>query len=181
MIQEYREAIIFLIKYVVLYVVLNTAYAYYIDYYLPNADPLTVVVTRHTEGLLSFVDPSVGSHLVAGSQNVPVTQSGRTVMSVYEGCNSINVMIVFVAFIIAFKGPFKLFLRYLVLGLLGVYLINLLRLIGLYGVSLYFPDAFYFFHKFFFTGVIYLVVFAIWYFWVAGIKRWKLQASASNG
>lgn len=177
--KEYREAIIFLVKYVVLYVVLNTAYAYYIEYYSPNADPLTVIVTRHTEGLLSFFDPSVGSHVVSGSQNVPVTQNGTTVMSVYEGCNSINVMIVFVAFIIAFKGPFKLFLRYFVLGLLGVYLINLLRLMGLYSVSLHFPDTFYFFHKFFFTGVIYLLVFLIWYFWISAVKQWRLTGGAS--
>ena len=179
--EEYREAIIFLVKYVVLYVLLNTAYAYYVEYYSPNADPLTVVVTRHTEGLLSFFDPSVSSHVVSGSQNVPVTKDGRTVMSVYEGCNSVNVTIVFVAFIISFKGPGKLFIRYLLLGLLAVYGINLLRLMGLFGVSLYFPGGFYFFHKFFFTGVIYAMVFAIWYLWVRDVKQWRLQESVSKG
>jgi exosortase family protein XrtF len=179
MLKEYREAIIFLVKYVVIYVALNTVYAWYVAGYLPDADPLTVVVTRHTEGLLCVFDASVASHVVAGSQNVPITKDGTTVMSVYEGCNSINVMIVFVAFIIAFKGPFKLFLRYLMLGLLGVYLINLLRLVGLYGVSLHFPANFYFFHKFFFTGVIYLFVFLIWYFWISAVKRWRLRETVS--
>lgn len=179
MIREYKEAILFLVKYVVLYLVLNTVYAYYVDYYSPNADPLTITVTRHTEGLLSFFDSSVDSHIVPGSQDVPITQNGTTVMSVYEGCNSVNVMIVFIAFIIAFKGPFKLFLRYFLLGLMAVYLINLLRLMGLYGVSLHFPETFYFFHKFFFTGVIYLFVFLIWYFWISAVKQWRLQENAS--
>lgn len=179
MIHEYREAILFLVKYVVIYIVLNTLYAYYVDYYSPNADPLTVIVTRHTEGLLSLFDSSVDSYVVSGSQDVPITQNGTTVMSVYEGCNSINVMIVFVAFIIAFRGPFKLFLRYFLLGLIAVYLINLLRLMGLYSVSLHFPETFYFFHKFFFTGVIYLFVFLIWYYWISAVKRWKLQQSGS--
>lgn len=181
MLKEYKDAILFLVKYVAIYVVLNTAYAYYISYYTPVADPLTIVVTKHTKSLLSVFEANVDYHVVSASMNVPITRNGETVMMVYEGCNSVNVMIVFVAFIISFQGPLKLFIRYFMVGLVVVYLVNLLRLMGLYAVALYFPGSFYFFHKFFFTGVIYLVVFAIWYFWVADIKRWKLQASASNG
>jgi exosortase family protein XrtF len=181
MLKEYREAIIFLLKYVILYLVLNTVYAYYISHYAPEADPLTVLVTRHTEGLLSVFDGDVDSYVVSGSANVPLIKNGDTVMTVYEGCNSLNVMIVFVAFIIAFKGPLKLFIRYLSLGLVAVYLINLVRLIGLYGVALYFPRSFYFFHKFFFTGIIYLVVFTIWFFWMKDIKKWRFQTSVSKG
>lgn len=181
MLKEYKDAILFLVKYVAIYVVLNTVYAYYISHYTPDADPLTIVVTKHTEALLSIFDGNIDYRLVPGSVNVPITRAGDTVMMVYEGCNSVNVMIVFVAFIISFQGPFKLFIKYFVLGLVIVYLINLLRLMGLYTVALHFPDSFYFFHKFFFTGVIYLVVFVIWYFWVADIRRWRLQASASNG
>lgn len=180
MISEYKDAILFLVKYVVVYVLLNTAYAYYVQHYAPEADPLTKVVTKHTAGLLSFFDPSVESHVISGSRNVPITKDGDTVILVFEGCNSVNVMIVFVAFIVAFKGSPRLFARYFVLGLLGVYSINLMRLMGLYGVSLHFPDAFYFFHKFLFTGVIYLVVFIIWYFWVTDVNRWRLQENTSG-
>ena len=181
MIHEYKEAIIFLVKYVVIYLVLNTAYAYYVNHYSPDADPLTVIVTRHTEALLSVFDPAVDYYVQPGSVNVPVTKEGETVMMVYEGCNSVNVMIVFVAFIISFKGPMKLFIRYFLLGLLAVYMINLFRLMGLYAVALYYAESFYFFHKFFFTGAIYLMVFVIWYFWIVDIKRWKLQADSSGG
>jgi exosortase family protein XrtF len=181
MIKEYREAILFLVKYVIIYLVLNTIYSYYVKIHAPYADPLTIIVTQHTQALLSLFDPGVSYHTEAGSPNVPVTRSGKTVMMVYEGCNSVNVMIVFVAFIISFKGPIKLFIRYFVLGLLAVYLINLFRLVGLYAVALHFAEGFYFFHKFFFTGVIYLVVFLIWYYWVADIKRWKIQSKGFNG
>jgi exosortase family protein XrtF len=177
MIKEYREAIIFLVKYIMIYVVLNTAYSYYVDHYSPDADPLTVLVTHHTKILLSFFDPIVDYHVLKGNMNVPVTRSGDTVMMVYEGCNSINVMIVFLAFIISFKGPLRLFIRYFLLGVLAVYLINLFRLMGLYAISLHSPDNFYFFHKFFFTGVIYTVVFVIWYFWMTDVKRWRLQSA----
>lgn len=180
MIQEYKGALLFLVKYVVIYLVLNTAYAYYVKHYLPDADPLTVVVTKHTQALLSVFDPAVDYYIQPGSVNVPVTKEGKTIMMVYEGCNSVNVMIVFVAFIISFMGPGKLFIRYFLFGLLAVYLINLFRLMGLYAVALYFAESFYFFHKFFFTGVIYLVVFVIWYFWVGDIKRWKLKGNTSG-
>lgn len=181
MLKEYKEAIFFLVKYVVIYVALNTAYAYYISHYAPEADPVTIVVTKHTVGLLSLFDRTVDHRVVPGSVNVPIIRKGNTVMMVYEGCNSVNVMIVFLAFIISFRGPFRLFIAYFALGLIIVYIVNLFRLMGLYGVALYFPGTFYFFHKFFFTGAIYMVVFVIWYFWVSGIRQWRLQTGASNG
>jgi hypothetical protein len=59
--------------------------------------------------------------------------------------------------------------------------INLLRILLLYEVALHFPENLYFFHKFFFTGIIYLLVFILWYFWVNEVKKWKPGYTRSNG
>jgi exosortase family protein XrtF len=173
MLKEYKDALIFLLKYLLVYVSLNSLYALYIDHYKPDADPITLGVTRQVTFLLSLTDSEITHEVVDTSVNVPILKGKRTVIEVYEGCNSINVIIVFVAFLIAFKGPLKATLKYLVIGVALIYVVNLLRVIALYWVALYIPDTLYFFHKFFFTGIIYLVVFAFWYFWINRVKEWK--------
>lgn len=178
---EYRDAIIFIVKYVVLYLVLNFLYAFYVESYLPGPDPVTRAVTFHTSALMSLADPSISSHTVAGSMNVPILRGDDVIIEVFEGCNSINVLIVYVAFLIAFRGPFHLFIPFFLAGFALIYAVNLLRIAGLYVVALKFPEGLYFFHKFFFTGIIYLVVFIIWYFWIREIKKWTTAGKNSQG
>jgi exosortase family protein XrtF len=179
MIRQYREAIIFLVKYLGVYVILNTAYSFYVNYYLPGPDPATIAVTATVTGMLNMGNDTVAYIVPANSANVPVIRSGITIVEVFEGCNSINVIIVYIAFLVAFKGPLKLFLKYMLVGVVSIYAINLLRVLLLYEVALYFPEKLYFFHKFFFTGMIYAFVFMLWFFWANAVKKWKLLTEAN--
>jgi exosortase family protein XrtF len=180
MIREYKHAILFLVKYLVIYLALNTAYSFYVNSYLPGPDPITQVVTDQVAGLLSLFDDTVNTRVREESKNVPLNKGEQAVAEVYEGCNGVSVMVVYVAFIIAFSGPWKITLKFIAAGLLGIHLINLLRLMGLYHVALYFPDKLYFFHKYFFTAIIYLIVFIIWYFWVDRIKWIQKKSSQES-
>jgi exosortase family protein XrtF len=175
MLKEYKHALIFLAKYIALYVALNSLYAWYIESYKPDPDPLTIAVTKHTAALLSIFDESVSYWVVPERSNVPLLKGNEIVVEVFEGCNSVNVILVFVSFIIAFQGNFRLFIIFLAGGSAVIYLMNLFRVMALYWVALHFPEALYFFHKFLFTGAIYVVVFALWYYWTIKVKAWKLQ------
>jgi exosortase family protein XrtF len=172
MIKQYREAIIFLLKYLGVYLVLNTGYSVFIRQYHPAPDPITIAVTANVASVLRVFNSSVDYAVTQQNPNVPITLDGTAVVEVFEGCNSINVMIVYVAFLIAFNGPLKQFLIYFVTGLIAIYGINLLRVLGLFEVALHFPEQLYFFHKFFFTGIIYMFVFILWFFWVKAVKKW---------
>lgn len=180
MIKEYKHAILFLVKYLAIYLVMNTAYSFYVNSYLPGPDPITRTVTTQVAGLLSLFDATVNMSVSEKSKNVPVNRGERTIVEVYEGCNGINVMVVYVAFVMAFKGPWKITLLFALFGLLIIHIVNLLRVMGLYEVALFFPDKLYFFHKYFFTGVIYLIVFVLWYFWVNKIKWLQKKLSQES-
>lgn len=177
MLKEYKHALLFLTKYVLVYLVLNTLYAFYVEYYSPNPDPVTILVTKHAAFVISRVDHEVSYRVVGEKANVPITKNLETIIEVFEGCNSINVVVVFVSFIIAFKGHWKDTVQFIFLGAAVIYSVNLLRIIGLYWVALQFPNALYFFHKFLFTGFIYLFVFALWYWWTIKVKQWKANPS----
>jgi exosortase family protein XrtF len=172
-IKEYKHALLFLLKYIALYIGLNTLYAWYVESFRPEADPITVLVTTHSTAILRLVDNDISYQIVLGAANVPIQKLGKTIIEVFEGCNSINVLIVFVSFILAFSGPMRLFVRYFFICGLVIYIVNLLRVVGLYCVAYYVPDSLYFFHKFFFTGIIYGLVFAMWYFWIRQVKQYR--------
>lgn len=100
-----------------------------------------------------------------------ILNGDTSILSVYEGCNGVNSAIVFLAFLFAF-GPYtKTLLWFASLGVVFVHLANLLRIVLLFFVAVYLPHYLYFSHKYLFTAFIYLVVFAMWIWWVAKLSR----------
>ncbi len=177
MLKEYKHALFFLAKYIAMYLVLNTLYALYVEGYKPDADPITIAVTKQGAFIMSIFDADINYHVVTSTPNVPITRKEQTVIEVFEGCNSVNVIIVFASFLIAFTGPVRNTAFFLIIGGLAIYFLNLMRVMALYWVALKFPQSLYFFHKFFFTGIIYLFVFWLWYVWVTKQKQWKLSGN----
>lgn len=164
--KQYAPAFRFLGVFVGLYLLLNTFYGLWIQSHYPLVDPFTHWVAEQTAFLLR----SFGQEFIAlsenNSANVGMWLNGQLVVLVYEGCNGINVVIVYLAFLIAYKGEAQRLLKFGVGGVGLIYVLNLVRVGLLAEVALFYPDYLYFFHKFFFTGFIYAVVFVLWFFWV---------------
>ena len=80
-------------------------------------------------------------------------------------------MIVFLSFLSAYRGKLKATFLFGMGGLVVIHIMNLFRVGMLYGIELYFPRYLYLFHKYLFTGMIYAVVFLMWYLWAKQVKR----------
>ena len=169
--KENKVAILFLLVFVALYVSMNTIYGLFIEYYSPQADPVTLNISKQVAWFLSWFDNTVNYTEVEGSRNILLSTNNRLVIRVFEGCNGINVMIVFVSFIIAFRGTLYQTIWFTLMGLVVIHVMNLGRVSLLYAVELYFPQYLYYIHKYLFTGFIYAVVFFIWYQWIKIVKR----------
>jgi len=129
------------------------------------------MVTAHSAWLLNMIGFNASTLASTIYPNVSLQLSGQTVVNVYEGCNAINVSILFVAFLFAYIGTIKRTVIFALLGLIAIYIFNLLRVAGLFLVAKYFPDQLYLMHKFVFTGVIYAFVFFLWFLWVKKFAR----------
>jgi exosortase family protein XrtF len=175
MIAQYKYAILFIVKYLALYLILNTVYAFYIDYYNPQPDSLTISIAYKVAKLLQWIGEPAVVEIKNGYAKVPIMREGNVVVEVFEGCNGVNVIIVYLSFLFAFSGPKKLLAKFLIVGIVLIYLINLFRVGALYLVALHNPDKLYFFHKFFFTAIIYGFVFILWFLWGNAVKRWNSQ------
>ena len=165
-VKEFLPTILFLVKFVGIYLVGNFLYGLYVTAYEPTPDPATRWVTGQTAVVLTVCGwPSDTNDRI----NKPITNlnyKGKNVLAVYEGCNGINVMIIFVAFLFAFGPISNALFWFIPLGLLIIHLVNLARITLLFWVSIYMTEYMYFMHKYFFTAILYVVVFVLWVWWV---------------
>ena len=166
LLSEFRPALIFLGKFLAIYFAGNILYGLYVESHDNTPDPVTHLVTAQTSWLLNVTGYDTGIADVPGSPKVALKQSGDVVLNVFEGCNGINVMIVFVAFLIAFGGPLKVLAWFLPLGLLIIHTFNLFRVSLLFYLAERSSTQFYYYHKYFFTATLYLVVFGLWALWI---------------
>lgn len=166
LVTEYKPAILFLIRFLGIYILGNVLYGLWITSYGSLADPVTQFVTHHSAVLLRVIGFDAETLNSTVRASVSLTLDGKAVVNVFEGCNAINVSILFVAFLVAYKGKWVTTLLYAILGLVAIYVFNLIRVSGLFLVAKFYPDHLYYMHKFVFTGVIYAFVFGLWFLWV---------------
>lgn len=165
-IKEFLPTIYFLAKFVGIYVVGNFLYGLYVTAYNPQPDPVTHWVTEQTAGILTVCGWPSTAEDTPNKATTRINYEGKSILAVYEGCSGINVMIIFVAFLIAFGPLSKALVWFIPLGLLLIHLMNLARITLLFWVSIYMHDYMYFMHKYFFTAILYVVVFVLWVWWV---------------
>lgn len=189
MLKEFRPTIFFLLKFFVIFFGLSGMYGYYIAQFdtsdPPVTDPITHFITYNCTGTASLIgyEPSVVEDDHLNRETLPEVTYDSVwfddiyAVSIEEGCNGINIMILFLAFIIAFGGKLLNMIIFIPAGIIFIHLANIARLMFLSLLNVEFGgQAFYFFHKYGFTAVIYLAVFLLWVAWVmkfSGKKRSK--------
>ena len=174
-IKEFTPTILFLVKFIGIYLVSNFLYGLYVTAYEPSPDPATHWVTDQTGAVLTFSGWDTASEEHRKKPTTYLKYNGKNILAVYEGCNGINVTIIFVAFLIAFGPISKSLLWFIPLGLLLIHLLNLARITLLFWVAIYAKDHMYFIHKYFFTAIIYVLVFSLW---VACVRKFTVVKPA---
>jgi exosortase/archaeosortase family protein len=130
-------------------------------------------VYYHTD---SFNTENTIRRKLYGNDWVPVTYStinyekSQKVLGIYQACDGLELMVLYAGFIICFSGFWIRKLVFIVLGIIGLFAINILRS-GLLGIiSLQFPIHFEFAHKYFFNLVVYGFTFLLWMFYISSSK-----------
>lgn len=173
---EFRPALRFLSVFIGVYLLGNVLYGLYVESFWPAPDPATVWVSHQTAFFLNQIDNDVSLVVNEGEPTVLLKNGSKTVLRIFEGCNGLNVMVVFGAFVLAFGGNLKRLWIFLFSGFFILHLSNLGRIILLFYTAMYRPHIFYYFHKYLFTAVLYCVVFCLWLIWT----RMKLKNNAAT-
>lgn len=166
LLKEFKPALFFLGRFLALYFVGNILYGVYVESYDERPDRITRIVTAQTSWLLNKSGYETTFRDVPGLAKVALMESGDVVLYVFEGCNGVNVMIVFIAFLFAFGGNLKSLAVFIPVGIAFIHFFNFLRLALLFYLALNHSPQFYYYHKYLFTATLYFIVFILWGFWV---------------
>jgi exosortase family protein XrtF len=163
---NFRPAIRFVVIFVLTYFVGNLLYGFYVTSLGSSPDFFTREVAHHSVGILNFFGGDVTASPHPSQPSIPMMNRDQVVINIFEGCNGVNVVIVFVAFILSFGGSGKKMLWFIPVGIFLIHLVNLGRILLLYWVAIDYQRYFYYVHKFFFTAILYVFVFVLWVAWV---------------
>lgn len=176
LLKKNRPFFLFLIKFGVSYLLLSGIYALYLNQF-DNGEPdgVTHMVARQARGLTNFLgqDASIEKHTKEASYRFFI--NGTPAARIVEGCNAVSVMVLFVAFIVAFSSTFKRTALFIVAGILVLHLLNIVRVSLLCMGYYYYPEYKKLLHDIVFPLFIYGVVFLLWIVWVK-----KLSGNAKN-
>ena len=168
-IQQYKPFLLFLGKFALTYLLLTFLYQSYLgqfDVKKAETDGFTKIVASQTEFLLQLVDDNSYTMPHLQEPCVKLFYHGKYIARIIEGCNAVSVMILFVAFVVAFTGKLKNTIFFIVIGLFVIHLLNIIR-IALLSIALYhYPNSEHLLHGVIFPLFIYGVVFFLWVIWV---------------
>lgn len=169
LLKEFRPSLFFIAKFIGLYLVLNLLYGIYVESF-DQADPITSWVSEKSSGFINLFGAETQTYPHESKSTIVISNEKYNVLSVYEGCNGFNVAIVFLAFLLSFPSYSKKLLWFIPVGIVLIHILNLGRIGLLYWVTLNQPKYLYFTHKYFFTAILFILVFFLWYIWVTKIN-----------
>ena len=166
---KYKTVVKFILIFILAYIVLSITYKLYLDYsdgsrHYP--DYITNLVAKQTTYLLQDLGYEAQYLTHADEPSMKLIINNKYVARVIEGCNAVSVIILFVSFMIAFAGRFKITFLYTLAGCTLIYIVNLARIVIL-SIGLYhYPWRRDILHTVIFPMIIYGMVFLLWMFWV---------------
>lgn len=173
-----RKVILFLLKFFASYFLLFVIYSYYLQRTQQKegvfaCSPITTKVAEQTEDVLSFFGYNVANMQHDKELSVKLIIEGQYTARVIEGCNSVSIIILFIAFIIAFPGTWKATIIYAIIGSTLIYGINILRIAFLTVMLYKFPEEQVLLHNIVFPLIIYGCTFFLWVLWVHKFSNYK--------
>lgn len=115
-----------------------------------------------------------GTHVTVGGPktNMPwsLVENDCQVVRIGGACNGRDLLLFFIVFLWALPmGNFEDKMAFSFLGIISIFVFNILRIYGLFQVALVAPEFFQFLHKYLFQSFMYLDMYILW--------RWYIKFS----
>jgi exosortase family protein XrtF len=161
----------FLAKFFVSYFLLLAIYWFYLGKTqekttIFSCAPITNIVAKQSVSVINAFGYEASAFQHNNELSLKVLVNNKYIARVIEGCNGISVIILFLAFIIAFSGKIATTIIFGLLGSLLIYGLNIIR-IALLAIGLYkYPKHESLFHDLLFPAIIYGFIVLLWLIWV---------------
>lgn len=116
----------------------------------------------------SVVEPLYGE-LQAFNMSV-IYHNDVRILNIANACNGLELLVLYVGFIVCMPSSFKRKLFYIVIGVILIDIVNILRCVGLIHLREYFHAYFDFAHHYVFKVMVYSSTFVLWIVFTRKIK-----------
>ncbi|TVZ52165.1 exosortase family protein XrtF [Dokdonia sp. Hel_I_53] len=174
LIYKYKSVLRFLVIFIGSYLIFVTLYNLFLTYgssktYYP--DIITHTVANQSQSVINALGYAMEVVPSKREAAMNLNYNDTTLARVVEGCNSVSILLLFIAFMLAFFGETKRTLLYIFSGAVLIYAINILR-IALLTIALYkYPEYTELLHGTIFPAVIYGTVFFLWVGWIQSYRK----------
>ena len=139
----------------------------------PLTDFLTASVTKSINALSS---EQIGWIADTERPCTHLTKNGVAVFDIYDVCNGIDLMFIYVGVLFLLPYSFKRKIAFGIGGIIAIILLNIIRITSLYFIYVYHRSAFDFSHHYLFTLLMYVLIF---YGWLLFVKKSKVYGQSS--
>ncbi|TVZ56747.1 exosortase family protein XrtF [Lutibacter sp. Hel_I_33_5] len=179
--KKYRNIVLFLIKFFATYFILFAIYSFYLHQTQEKDEvfvcaPITTKVAEQATNTLQAFGHNANFVQHEDELSVKVLIDDVYLARVIEGCNSISIIVLFIAFIFAFSGKVIPTILYAIIGSLIIYSINIFRISFLVYMLKMFPEKQTILHDLVFPAIIYGTTFLLWVIWVNKFSKKKNDA-----
>ncbi|MCB9426088.1 MAG: exosortase family protein XrtF [Flavobacteriales bacterium] len=168
-ISKYKPFFGFILRFLGGYSFLVLLYRWYLSQYntLQNeVDGITYTVSDWSIKILEWLGYPARMEAHETQSSMVFYFGEKAVVRMIEGCNAVSVVLLFVAFIVAFSGSFRRTFFYSVVGAGIILVLNIVRIV-LITIGIYhFPQYEHILHEVIFPLMIYGVVLLLWVVWV---------------
>lgn len=166
MLKDFKPVLGILLRFIIIYLVLLFAYQFYLNSFKESGlDPYSRIIADHVTSIQNALGYKTLLYDDVPKEQVWFYVNKEYVTRMVEGCNAISVLILFVAFIFAFYKGTKTFI-FVLISLFILYIMNVLRIVGLNIVTRDYPEYSKMVHDYVFPAVIYGSVVVFWLIWI---------------
>ncbi|WP_299177158.1 exosortase family protein XrtF [uncultured Chryseobacterium sp.] len=166
MLKDFRPVLGVLLRFIVIYLVLLFGYQFYLNSGKENGlDSFSRMIAEQVRYIQNSLGYPTQLYNEVSKEQVWFYVKNDYVTRMVEGCNAVSVMILFLAFVMAFYKGFKTFV-FALAGLILLYIMNLLRITGLNIVMTDYKEYGKMFHDYIFPAIIYGSVIVLWLIWI---------------
>jgi exosortase family protein XrtF len=171
---KYRAVIRFVLLFLGTYLVLSFLYSFYLNVSAGTSyhpDFITHLVAKQSTSIISSLgyDAEIVPHETEALMELYINK--RYLGRIIEGCNAVSIIILFIAFIVAFAKNFKKTILFILAGSVLIYGANIIR-IAVLSIALHlYPQYEKILHGVVFPALIYGMVFLLWMLWVRGLTH----------
>lgn len=155
----------FLIRAIVIFISWKTLYFLVL---LPMRIPdhqLTILTAKTTSLFFNIIHNTTSSISIENHDGVPITAffiNGERAIGIADRCNALELIVLYIGFLFTIPATWRKQLLYLVAGVFGIFILNVLRCYALALLNLNDSSIADVAHKYIFTMIIYSLIFITW-------------------